>query len=268
MEGMKLSVILAAYNEESMIESCLKLLGFADEIVVVVDSRSDDRTERIAKKYTKRVFRRKLESFATQKNYGIGKATGDWIMVVDADERITPALAAEVESVLADPGDRVAFKIPIRNFFFARAMKFGGWQEQHIRLIKKSQARYSGDIHETLSPRGPVGELREPIWHFSHRNIQNMMGKTVNYGEVQAEEMLRAGHPKVTVSSFFKVIAKELNFRLIKKRGHKDGVQGTIESVYQAFSLFVVYVILWQKQQKPSLEKKYQQLEEQARKHT
>jgi hypothetical protein len=146
-------------------------------------------------------------------------------------------------------------------------MRFGGWQEQHIRLIKKSQARYSGDIHETLSPRGPVGELREPIWHFSHRNIQNMMGKTVNYGEVQAEEMLRNGHPKVTTASFFKVPIKELYFRLIKKRGYKDGVQGTIESVYQAFSLFAVYVILWQKQQKPNLEEQYRKLDAAARKH-
>ncbi len=187
--------------------------------------------------------------------------------MVDADERITPALAAEIESVLADPGDRAAFRIPIRNFFFGRAMRFGGWQEDHVRLIKKSQARYAGDIHETFSPRGPVGGLREPIWHFSHRNIQNMMQKTVNYGEVQAEEMLRSGHPKVTVSSFFKVIAKELNFRLVKKRGHKDGPQGVIESVYQAFSLFVVYVILWQKQQKPGLEERYAKLERQAKTH-
>ena len=264
---MKLSVVIAACDEEQMLEPCLGLLGFADEIVVVVDSRSADRTEAVAKKYTKNVYRRRLESFAKQKNYGIGKSTGDWILIVDADERVTPALAAEIRSVLADPGDRAGFRIGFENYFLGRRIRFGGWDDRHIRLIKKSQARYSGDIHETFSPRGPVDDLHEPIWHFSHRNIQSMMQKTVNYGEVQAGEMLRNNHPKVTVSSFFKVIAKELNFRLVKKRGHRDGVQGVIESIYQTFSLFIVYVILWQKQRKPGLEKTYAQLEKKARAH-
>lgn len=264
----KLSVVLAASNEERMIEPCLKLLRFADEIVVIIDTRSTDATERIAKRYTKNVYRRKLESFAAQKNYGIAKSTGDWALIVDADERVTPALATEIRTVVASSRGQAAFKINRRNYFFGHRMRFGGWQrDQQIRLIKGKSMRYRGDIHETFSPAAEPDTLKEPLWHFTHRSVESMMLKTVNFGRIQANEMLRSGHPPVTTASFFKVPAKELYFRLIKHRGYRDGPAGVIESIYQAFSLFVVYVILWQKQQKPSLDETYAKLEQKAKAH-
>ncbi len=262
--AMQLSAILCVANEERMIEPCLKLLRFADEIVVVVDAASTDQTREIARRYTKHVFTRQLDSFDRQKNFAISKAKGEWVVIVDADERITPALATEIRARLKKPESVVAFRVRFTNFLLGKRIRFGGWTENHIRLIRRDQAAYHGAIHETFAVAGEVGQLRNTIWHFSHRNVESMMLKTVRYGSVQSAEMLAQNHPVVRTRDFFSVPAKEFWKRYVWLRGYRDGTEGAIEAVYQAFSLFAVYVMLWQRQRKPSLEQSYQAFEKKA----
>lgn len=260
-----ISVVVTAYDEEQMLGGCLELLDFADEIVVVIDDRTTDTTRKIARRFTSKVFTRRLDTFAAQKNFAINKTVNEWILVVDADERITPALSQEITTTLGGDPAEVGFQIRFVNFFFGRRMRHGGWNENHIRLVRKSHARYAGDIHEQFDPKGPVGQLRQPIWHFTHRRIENMMTKTINYGRVQAAEMQRQGHPPVTKRSFFAVPIKECWFRLVRKRGYRDGIEGIIESIYQGFSLFVVYVMLWQLQRGKRIESSYERLEREVK---
>lgn len=247
-----------------MIKPCLELLGFVDEIVVVLDAeKSTDGTERIARRFTDKIYRRKLESFAKQKNFGIGKASGEWILVVDADERVTPALAKEIRATVDDAEDD-AYEIPRPEFFLGRRMRYGAWQEHLIRLIRKSKAKYVRDIHETFELDGPVGRLRGELWHFSNRSIMHHFEKLPVYAEVQSNQLLKEGHPPIRTRSLFSVLGKLIWFRLIRKRGYKDGTAGAIESLYQPFSLFCMYARLWEKQQRPGLPERYQALEKEV----
>ena len=115
-----LSAVLAVRDEESMIRACLDLLSFADEIVVVVDARTRDATEAIACEYTSKVHTETFVDFSALKDYGLEHATSDWILSVDADERVTPALAGEIMASIREPWDYVAFRIPRWHFFFGR----------------------------------------------------------------------------------------------------------------------------------------------------
>jgi glycosyltransferase involved in cell wall biosynthesis len=265
---MNLSAVLAVRNEEKMLEAGLKLLGFCDEIVVVVDGRTTDRTEEIARRYTDRVWVEDFADFSQLKNAAIEKARGDWVLIVDADERITPALASEIQATLARDPDEWGFWIDTINFFLGARMDHGAWNDDHLRLIRRDRAVYAGRIHEAFDvPRERTGKLREGMWHFSHRAIEDNLRKTARFGEVQAREMLEADAPRVTPWTFLRVMLREFGFRLVRRRGYRDGMPGIIESIYQPFSLFCVHAMLWQLQRPESLEATYDRLEREAAAH-
>lgn len=265
---MNLSAVLAVRNEEKMLEPGLELLSFCDEIVVVIDARTSDRTEEIARRHTDRVWVEAFEDFSQHKNAAIEKARGEWLLIVDADERITPALAREVQETIARDPAEWGFNIDTINFFLGSRMDHGAWNDDHLRLIRRERAQYVGKIHEYFDlPPDRVGKLREGMWHFSHRAIEDNLHKTARFGEVQAREMLEAGAPRVTPWTFVKVMLREFGYRLIRQKGYKDGMPGIIESIYQPFSLFCVYVMLWQLQRPEPLDAAYERLEREAAAH-
>ena len=260
----KLSAVIVARDEAAMINGCLQSLAFVDEIVVVLDDRTEDSTEAIVKKSGIVPSTMRFETFAQIKNDAIAKATNDWILLIDADERVSQSLATEMHVALN--GNFDGYMIPFDSYFFATKMLYGGWQrDEHIRLFRKSKASYTGDIHEVLSfaEASRIGRLEHAMAHFSHRSITHNLLKTNNYATIQATEMLKAGHPPVRARTLFGVIWREFRYRYIKERGYKDGMAGIIESLYQPFSLFVVYVRLWELQQKPDLNEQYHHIEEQ-----
>lgn len=265
---MKLSAVLAVRNEARMLEPGLKLLGFCDEIVVVIDDRTDDDTEAIARRYTDKVFLERFEDFSQLKNRAIEHASGEWVLIVDADERITPALATEIQRVIEGDPPQWAFDIDTINFFFAQRMDHGGWNDDHTRLIRREKASYENKIHEAfVIPPERKGKLREGMWHFSHRSIEENLAKTIEFGLVQSRELHEAGAPPVSPFRLVRVMAREFLWRYVKLRGYKDGMPGFIEAIYQPFSLFCVHVMLWQRQRPETLWESYQQLERAAAEH-
>jgi glycosyltransferase involved in cell wall biosynthesis len=265
---MNLSAVLAVRNEELMLERCLQLLDFCDEIVVVVDARTSDRTEEIARRFTDCVWVETFEDFSQHKNVAIEKARGTWLLIVDADERVTPALAREIRDTLARDPAEWGFWIDTINFFLGRRMRHGAWNDDHLRLIRREYARYQGKIHEAFDvPADRAGKLREGIWHFSHRSIEDMLHKTVRFGEVQAGELLESGAPKVTPVRLARVMGREFGFRMVRQKAWKDGMPGIIEAIYQPFSLFCVQVMLWQRQRAETLTESYEVLERAAAEH-
>jgi glycosyltransferase involved in cell wall biosynthesis len=265
---MRLSAVLAVRNEEPMLESGLELLAFCDEIVVVVDSRSDDRTEEIARRHTDRVWVEDFVDFAAHKNAAIERAQGDWVLLVDADERVTPALAGEIQETLAGDPAKWGFRFEIVSFFLGQRMRYGGWQQDHLRLVRREHARWEGAIHERLTiPPERIGRLSGELWHFSHRSIQEMLAKTIRFGDVQAQELAELGARRVTPWRLARLMLREFLFRMVSRRGYKDGMPGVVESLYQPFSLFCVHVMLWQRQRGQTLWETYQSLERQAAEH-
>lgn len=265
--GLGLSVVILVRDEDQMLPGCLARLSFADEVVVVVDDRSTDRSEVIARDAGAVVLIHPFRSFADAKNAGLDRTSGEWVLFIDADERVSVALAAEIREALGRPAD--AYRIPIVNYFYGSRMQHGGWaSERPVRLVRRGAARYTGEIHEVLEllPETKTAELANPIAHFSHRSVVDNLRKTAEYAEIQARDLVARGAPPVTGWTLARVVARELTRRLVRRGGWRDGVPGWIEALYQPLSLMSVHARLWEIQQRePSIPEKYADLEEQTR---
>ncbi len=263
---MKLSAVMIVSDEEAMLRPCLESLAFVDEIVAVVQTSSTDGTEKMLREYTEHVHLREFDTFGKQRNFGIEQASGDWIFSIDADERVPPALGREIRGVVDGETAKDGFDIRRPEFFLGQEMKYGGWAERIIRLVRREKARYERDIHEVfvIAPE-KLGHLENPLWHFANRTMGHHLQKMNVYPRVQAEQMFTEGHPPVTRKSFFVVTFRMLWLRLVKKRAYKDGVPGVIESFHQASLMYLAYAMLWEKQQRATLDERYATLEKQLR---
>jgi (heptosyl)LPS beta-1,4-glucosyltransferase len=259
------SAVLAVRDEEHMIEGALRLLGFCDEIIVVIDDRTTDQTEEIARRYTDNVQRASFDGFASLKNEGVRRARGEWIVFCDADERVTPRLATELREAVTAGTDRWAFRTPTVNFFWGRRMEYGGWRETHIKIVRRDHALHDGDVHEVLSvPESCVGWLPGERWHFSHRSIEENLRKTIRYGQLDAAARQAAGAPPVGPLTFLRVMLRDFARRMIRRTGWRDGVPGLIEGVYQPFAMFCAAAMLWERQRQGEITQAYADLERQV----
>lgn len=260
---MMLSAVLAARDEEEMIEGALRTLRFCDEVVVVVDDRSTDRTEEIARRHADKVLVERFVDFAQIRNAGVRAASGSWVLHVDADERITPALAREIRETLAASPDELGFWAPTVNFFWGRRMEHGGWGNMmQPRLMRREHAEFSGRVHENTGvPPERTGTLRGERWHFSHRSIEENLVKAIRYGRLEARDQYDAGARRVTLWTFLRVMALEFGRRMIRRAGFRDGMPGVIEALFQPFALFCAQVMLWELQQGDEIRRRYEALE-------
>jgi (heptosyl)LPS beta-1,4-glucosyltransferase len=262
-ETMTLSAVLAVRDEEEMLDGALRSLAFCDDIVVVIDERTTDRTEEIARRHTDRVFVRPFSDFAAARNAGIAEASGEWILHVDADERITPRLAREIQEALASGTTALAYRCPTINFFWGRRMDHGGWSPMYqVRLVRHEHATYSGRVHEDIAvPPERIGMLHGERWHFSHRSIEENLVKAIRYGRLEALDLVEHGARRVTPWTLARVMALEFGRRMVRRSGYRDGMPGVIEAVFQPFALFCARVMLWELQQGDGIRRRYEELE-------
>jgi len=249
---MKLSVVLSVYNEEKNIKECLEsVLDLADEIVVV-DHESVDNTLEIARKYTKHVFTQKNDSLHIdqQKNFGFGKATGDWIVSLDADERVTPLLALEIKDVIAN-GESLAsgYEIPRKNIIFGKWIEHSlWWPDYQLRLFQRGSGEYKDQtVHKQIHLDGTLGKLKEPLLHENYQSISQYLKKMDQYTENEAKalaekntHMFWTDAIRMPVRDFLKTFFFQL--------GYKDGLHGLVLSSLQAFYTFLVFAKVWEKQ--------------------
>jgi len=174
----KLSVTIITYNEEKNLQGCLESVKWADEIVVV-DALSSDRTLEIAKKYTDNVFENEWKGFVEQSNFALEKASHEWVLRLDADERVPPPLAAEIQNTLNDSFTYTAYRIPRKIFFMGRLLKR---PEGHfLRLFKKGSGVWEGGkVHENLKVTGKIASLKNPFYHHPPGGLSKAIEK-INY---------------------------------------------------------------------------------------
>jgi glycosyltransferase involved in cell wall biosynthesis len=243
-----ISAIILTKNSEEVIADCLDSLSFCQEIIVI-DNKSEDRTKAIAEKMGAKVFEYSSDSFANLRNFGIKKATGEWLLYVDADERVTPSLNKEIIKVINDPASgNVGFKVKRKNFYFGDHP----WPyiESLERLFKKDRLRgWYGELHESPKVDGSIGMLEGYLFHYTHRDLTSMVKKTIEWSKIEAELRFKSGHPKMTWWRFPRVMLTAFFNSYIKQSGWKAGTVGLIESMYQSFSIFVTYARLWEMQQ-------------------
>jgi len=249
---MEITVVICAYNEEKLIKGAIESAYLLTDDVLVVDTESIDSTFEIAKKLGCRVvtfpFNRYVEP---ARNFALKSAKGNWVFILDADERITPKLAQEIKKVLLETSHSF-FYIPRKNIFAGRKwLEHGGWYPDSVlRLIhKKSFKKWPHQIHSTPDISGTRGDLTHQIEHFFHPNLENMVQKTVVYEDIESSLLHNAGRD-ASLKIFFRKYFGELNRRLFKKAGYLDGSYGVIESFYQAYSKTITYLMLYEKNHK------------------
>jgi glycosyltransferase involved in cell wall biosynthesis len=182
-----LTVIIITFNEERNIVDCIRSVSSADE-VSVVDSGSTDLTLRLAGAEGVRVVSHPMIDFADQRNYATSLAMGDWILHVDADERISGALWQELRSKIAT-NNATGYKIPRLNYIFGRPLRHGGWYPHYqFRLIRRDQGHWVRTVHETVAVSGVIGRLTQPLIHYGHPNIEVFVAKLNAYTSIEARE--------------------------------------------------------------------------------
>ena len=247
---MKISGIVITKNAENLIADCLDSLSFCDEIIVI-DNKSSDRTSEIAEKMGAKVFEYASDDFSEIRNLGMKKALGEWLLYVDADERITSELASNIEQQALGINNISAFRIKRKNFYLGNHE----WPyiEKLERLFKKDKLEeWHGKLHESPKIKGEVGELEGYLLHYTHRDLRSMLEKTIEWSKIEAEQRFESGHPKISWWRFPRVMLTAFFDSYIRQGGWKVGVVGLIESMYQSFSIFITYARLWEMQRERS----------------
>jgi glycosyltransferase involved in cell wall biosynthesis len=238
----RLSVAIITRNEENNLAACLRSASFADEIVVV-DNASSDRTREVARAHGARVLEvPDWPGFGAQKNRAIDACTGDWILALDADERIEEPLHAEIARVL-ERADFDVYEMPRRSTYCGRFIQHGGWWPDYVtRLFRRGTARYSdARVHERLVTERPIGRLAAPLTHFSFRSMDQVLAKMNHYSSESARMLAERGRTPGLASAIGHGLAAFLRTYVVKL-AFLDGRYGFLLAVSNAEGSYYRYV--------------------------
>lgn len=235
----KLSVIIPTYNEQDYLENALRSVRFADEIIVV-DSMSTDRTVAIAEQAGCKVISRKFDNFSNQKNHALAFATGEWVLFIDADERIPYPLRQEIlEAITSEK--HAGYKLNFPHFYMNRFLYHHS--DTVLRLVKRATCHFEGLVHEKLIIDGSVGKLKNPVLHFTYKGLQHYISKKDTYAWFQAEQMLKKGKKVTYFHLAFKPFYRFFNSYILRG-GFRDGIPGLTVATINAYGVFSRYVKL------------------------
>ena len=243
---VNISVIVPTKNEEKNITDCLSSVSWADE-VIVVDARSTDRTVEIAGRFTKNIFVRDWTGYAEVKQFALQKATHDWVFWLDADERVTPALAEELIAIVQSPRSSYrAYEVARRAYFLGMWIRHSGWYPGYvIRLFQRRMATFtSASVHEKVIVQGPVGRLTSDLLHYTDDTIFHYLTKMNRYTSLAAEDSARGNRP-FRLSALLVRPPYQFFRMYILRLGFLDGMHGLILALLSAGHVFTKYAKLW-----------------------
>lgn len=250
-----LSVVISAYNEEKKIKDCLESVSFAQEIIVI-DNSSQDKTSEIAKKYTENIYKRENNLMLNvNKNYGFSKAKGEWILSLDADERVTEELAQEIKNVISgkwqmenNKSSVNGYWIPRKNIIFGKWIEHAGWYPDYqLRLFKAGKGKFEEQhVHEMIQVEGESAHLKHHLLHLNFETVAQFLHKHITiYAPNEASELVRNGY----VFEYLDVIrfpVKEFLSRFFVREGYKDGLHGLVLSLLIASYHLFIAAYLWE----------------------
>ncbi len=242
-----LSVTVITRNEKEKIRDCLESVRFADEIVVV-DSGSTDGTPEICREYTDNVTQRDWTGFPDQREFACSRALGPWILVLDADERVSEPLRREIEEVVArGDGGPAHYEIRRREHLLGDWVAAGDWTRYHLRLFRKDLCgcAYTRDVHERVLVRGVGGRLEGPILHLSHPTSASFLARLNGYTDLEAAYAARQGK-RFSWNRALALPVVVLFYRFIWRGGYRDGVRGFALAALQGFYHFLKEIKLWE----------------------
>ena len=244
-----LSVIVITKNESVHIQRCLESVVWADEIIVL-DSGSEDNTVTICRQYTDKVYETDWPGFGIQKQRALNKATGDWVLSIDADEVVTESLRVEIEQAIQKNSFQ-AYEIPRLSTYCGRQMRHSGWWPDYVlRLFQRNSGRFSEAIvHERVLVDGRVGRLVTPFLHDTAVDLEEILVKVNSYSTLGSKMLYAEG----ARSSIIKAVLKgfwTFNRTYWLKAGFLDGAQGLMLAISNAEASYYKYLKLWALQQK------------------
>lgn len=245
---VNISAIVLAKNEQDRIEKCLSALSFCSQIILV-DNGSTDNTVQIAKKYNATILVQKNANFAQLRNLAKIKATNDWLLYIDSDEIVTDALADDICTATSDRSTSgpTVYQLRRKNYYLGHEWPM---QELMSRLFHSSaHVEWKGSLHETPVAQGACVVLDGLLLHYTHRNLEQMVDKTNVWSSIEAANRYQTNHPLVSWWRFIRVMITAFGHTFVRDGGWRVGTVGWIESVYQAFSMFITYAKLWELQQ-------------------
>jgi glycosyltransferase involved in cell wall biosynthesis len=243
--SVPVSATVITLNEARNIRECLASLNWASEIIVV-DSGSTDGTPDLARAAGATVITREWPGYAAQKDYAASQAAHDWILSIDADERVTPELAAEIQRTLEQPADRVAFRVPRVTFHLGRWIRHTDWYPDYqLRLYDRRHASWARRrVHESVTARGPVGRLSHDLQHYAYRDIGHHYETMQNYTRLAALQMFDEGRRATLLHLLVHPPAAFLR-NYVLKAGFLDGIPGLIISAMNSYYVFLKFAKLW-----------------------
>jgi len=250
-----ISALIIAKNEEANIGPAIKSLkGLADEIIVVVDSQSTDKTDEVARNLGARTFVREWQGYGASKAWAVKQAKGEWILWIDADERVTPQLTKEVIS--CQPFIAAAYSFPRKAYFLGRWIKHCGWYPGYVtRFFHKDRGSFNDkQVHEGLVVSGEIIRLNNPLLHYTDPNLEHYLTKFNHYTTLAAGQQRRSGKQFKTIDIILGPLAAFVKMYLLKL-GFLDGLEGFILSVFSAHYVLVKNLKLWELE---SIEGKHQ----------
>ena len=239
----KLSAVFITYNEIIHIDEVLTNVQFADEIIVVDSFSTDGTVERIKKRPKVTLIQRPFVNYTDQKSYAMSLASNDWVLFMDADERLTDRLKNEVLKTINGDASAVAYYFYRTFMFKQKVLRFSGWQsDKNFRLFRKSKVAFTKEriVHETLIVDGPIDSLKHELIHFSYKNYEDYKGKMITYGKMKAQEELSKDYDPNAYHFIFRTAYKFLN-HYIFRFGFLDGKRGITISYLNALGVYSRY---------------------------
>ena len=257
MNIKNLSIIILAGNEEKMIVDCLKSCHWTDEIILVAANSTDD-TINLAQKTIPSIKIIKTQdeynkNFSKWRNLGLQNTTKDWILYVDADERITPKLKQEIIQKISLKKNSIShYAIPRANHYLGKRVRHGGSYPDYVKrlYLKKDFKGYKGILHEEPLIIGPLEHLKSDLLHYTHRDLNSMVNKTLVWTDMEAQALFQNNHPPVVWWRFIRMMLTKIWERLVIQKMWLDGTVGWISVLFETFDTFLIYARLWEIQQK------------------
>lgn len=241
-----LSVVVITKNEEKNISNCLDSASWADDIVVL-DDHSSDKTIDIAKKYTDKVFQRKMDIEGRHRNHAYSLAKNQWILSLDADERISPELKDEITRILSDGTNCNGFTIPRRNYIGNYWIRYGGWYPSpQLRLFRKDKFKYEEvEVHPRAFMEDPRGQLNSDIIHYSYRDFSDFLSKLNRQTTLEAKKWVKDNRKIGFGKAFWRSIDRFFR-AYVGKKGYKDGFIGFTLAIFAGLYQTISYAKFWE----------------------
>jgi glycosyltransferase involved in cell wall biosynthesis len=242
----RLCVTIIAWNEEERLRACLESVAWADEILVI-DAESTDKTVQVAREFTDKIWVRPWPGFAAQKNFALDQASCEWVLSLDADERVTPELRERIGRIVHANGPVDGYSVPRKNIFWSAWVRHGGlYPDRQLRLFRRATGRFvDSAVHESVVVQGHVEALAEPLLHHSYRGLDDFVARSNRYSALAAREIVKRGGRARLIDLALRPLGRFLSMYVVRG-GFLDGWRGFVLAVLYANYVFLRVAKTWE----------------------